>query len=400
MSNAKKTLEGRWIFSGDRLRITIDGDSVENVEKSDDPEGSSDPKRIESGRSAGGATWLAPGFIDSQVNGYRGSDYSLPDLSEENIRHIIDELASSGVTRHIATIVTRPQECILRNIELIVGLAKKDKRVKNAIAGIHVEGPYISGEDGPRGAHDPEYVRNPEMSQLREWINAAEGLLKIVTLAPEREGSTDFIRELVSSGIVPAIGHTGASPEGIRAAVTAGARMSTHLGNGSHAMLPRLRNYLWEQLAADELHMGLICDGYHVPEAVVKVMARAKGLDRIVLVSDVALFGGMEPGRYDWGNVKVEVHPDGHLGVAETPYLAGAGHTLDWAIAHFIRFTGTGLAETVRLCTANPAHLFGLPFSVDPPATGETAELVMFGYENGADSLDILETIQPGKGGS
>jgi N-acetylglucosamine-6-phosphate deacetylase len=377
------TLEGRWVFdtpseepagSVEAVRLEITNGSVARVEIIE----STDSDR-----------YLAPGFIDAQVNGYRGSDYSLDTLDVDHIRNISIDLARSGATRHIATVVTSPQERILRNLALIARSAADESDLQGAIPGIHLEGPYISDEDGPRGAHDRAFARDPDVRELDEWIDASRGLLNVVTLAPERPGAVEFIEALRDRGIVAAIGHTGASPEQIRNAVRAGATLSTHLGNGSHAMLPRLKNYLWEQLAADELSMGLICDGFHVPEPVVKCFARIKGLERILLVSDVALYGGAKPGRYRWGAVEVEVYPDGHLGVADTPYLAGAGHTLAWGVPRFIEFTGAGLDETVRLCTSNPARLFGLPFDETRPVVGRPADFVQFRYRSGAESLAV-----------
>lgn len=376
------TICGRWVFDTETqagLSIELHDGKVTSV--------------VESER-AEEHTYLAPGFFDAQVNGYGGNDYGLPDLNREQISDIIDEMARSGATRHIATIVTSPQERILRNLEVIAETVSSSPELSGAVAGIHLEGPYISDEDGPRGAHNREFARDPDPGELEEWIAASRGLLAIVTLAPERKGSTAFIEKLREAGIVAAIGHTGASPQQIRSAVDAGATMSTHLGNGSHAMLPRLRNYLWEQLAADELHMGLICDGFHIPGSVVKCFVRAKGMERTVLVSDVALYGGMEPGRYHWGSTEVEVHADGHLGVADTPYLAGAGHTLAWSIPRCCEFLDVAVPEVVRLCTTNPARLFGIPFSERRPQVGDTADFVQFRYLPGDRYLDIGSVVR------
>ncbi len=194
-----------------------------------------------------------------------------------------------------------------------------------------------------------------------------------------------------------AIGHTAASAEEIERAVDAGARLSTHLGNGSHAMIPRLKNYIWEQLAEDKLTAGIITDGFHLPPSVVKVFARVKGLDRLILVSDIALLGGLKPGIYKWDALDVEVFPDGHLGQPGTTYLAGAGHLLNWDIAHFIRFTGHKLAETIRLCTVNPARFLKLGSLYGRLERGAPANLVLFEYEEGDDRLNIIKTVRYGQ---
>lgn len=353
--------------------------------------------------------YLCRGFLDMQVNGYMGSDYSLEDLNLKHIEKIFSHLAASGTSCHIPTIVTRPRDLLLRNLELIRKAREKSPLLAAAIPAVHIEGPYISSEDGPRGAHDPAYVRDPRFEEFLEWQEAAGGLIKLVTIAPEREGALEFTRKLVGLGVVVAIGHTGASPEQIRSAIAAGAAVSTHLGNGSHAAVPRLRNYIWEQLAADELSAGLIADSFHLPDAVLKVFSRAKGLERLILVSDAALLGGYPPGIYTWGNLKVEVFPDGHIGLPGSTFLAGAAHLLDWDIPVFMRATGASLGETIRLCTENPARLLGLPAEVSGfggglrpgpglgLAQGSLANLVLFRHRPGSPRLEIETCLAGGE---
>jgi N-acetylglucosamine-6-phosphate deacetylase len=169
--------------------------------------------------------------------------------------------------------------------------------------------------------------------------------------------------------------------------------------------VPRLRNYIWEQLAADELSAGLISDGFHVPEPVLKVFSRAKGLERLILVSDAALLGGYPPGIYTWGNLKVEVFPDGHIGLPGTTYLAGAAHLLDWDIPVFMRASGASLGETIRLCTENPARILGLPSEVSGfggglglgLAQGSLANLVLFRHQPGSPRLEIETCLVNGE---
>ena len=338
--------------------------------------------------------YISPGFFDLQVNGYKGSDYSLEDFSEEHLRNIIANLAASGITQHIPTIVSSSQERILQNLEVISKAINSSSDIKDSIPGIHIEGPFISPEEGPRGCHDPSFIREPDFEEFKKWQEAAEGRIVMVTIAPEREGALDFIRRVVGTGVKVAIGHTGAKPEIIRKAIEAGAGFSTHLGNGSYLILPKLNNYIWEQLAADELFAGIICDGFHLSSSVVKVFARAKGLDRLILVSDVTLLGGLKPDVYKWGNIEVEVFKDGHLSLPGTDILAGAGHLLDWDIAHFIRFTGNDLAKTIPLCTTNPAKVIEMPDSYGRLEVGAPANLTLFHYQPNDDRLQIIRTIQ------
>ena len=341
--------------------------------------------------------YISPGFFDIQVNGYKGSDYSLEDFSEEHLRNIIVNLATSGTTQHIPTIVSSPKERILKNLKIISQVINSFPEIENAIPGVHIEGPFISSEVGPRGCHDPSFIRDPDFEEFKKWQEAAEGRIVMVTVAPEREGSIDFIRKVTRTGVKIAIGHTGATPEIIRKAIEAGAQYSTHLGNGGYVIIPRLKNYIWEQLAANELFAGIICDGFHLPSSVVKVFARAKGLDKLILVSDVALLGGLNPGIYKWGNIEVEVFKDGHLGLTDTNILAGAGHLLDWDIAHFIKFTGNNLANTIPLCTINPIKIIKMPHKYGKLEVGAPANIVLFRYQSGNDKLKIIRTLCMGR---
>ncbi len=343
------------------------------------------------------APWVSAGFFDIQVNGFGGKDYSLPELNEEDVLHIVHTLATSGTTTHLPTIVTSPQERFLRNLAVIKSTIESYPEAAHAIPGIHIEGPYISAIDGPRGAHDPQYIRDPDYSELIDWQAASGNRIKVVTLAPERPGSIPYIEKAVADGVCIALGHTAATPEEIDRAVAAGARLSTHLGNGSHGVLPRLKNYLWHQMAEDRLHAGIISDGFHLPPAVLKVMLRSKTRERLILVSDVALLGGMAAGSYKWGAIDVQVHPDGHLSLKDTEFLAGAGHLLNWDIAHFINTTGTSLAETIRLCTTNPGALLNLPETADfELQPGSRANLTCFSFTPGDAELRIHETISAG----
>jgi N-acetylglucosamine-6-phosphate deacetylase len=344
-----------------------------------------------------GLPYLSPGFLDMQVNGYNGNDYSTEEFDVDQLRNIIDSIGKSGTTQHVATIVTSPRELIVRNLRTLAGEMERSRDIADAVAGIHIEGPFISPEDGPRGAHDPAYVRDPRFEEFREWQEAAGGRISIVTVDPQQRGALDFIRKVSESGVTVAIGHSGADPEQITRAVEAGATVSTHLGNGSYTQVPRLKNYIWEQLAADELTAGIISDGFHLPPSVVKVFTRAKGLDRIVLVSDVARLAGFGPGVYTWGNLTAQVFDDGHLGLPGTSILAGAAHLLDWDLAHFLSFTGLELGQAIRLCTVNPARVLGLPPSYGRLQEGAPANLVTFRWQPGDDRLRIERTIRAGR---
>jgi len=376
------TFQGLSVFTHKPVDVEVQGEYIE---------------RVTPLKTKGHLPYISPGFLDIQVNGYMGSDYSLEGLSEEHIAKIIFHLNRSGTTQHVPTIITSPRDRIVRNLKVITQAIQHSKDIACAILGIHMEGPFISPTDGPRGAHNAAYVRPPDLNEFKQWQEATEGRITIVTFAPEWEGALEFIETITSMGVTAAIGHTAAPPDRIRAAVEAGARLSTHLGNASHPMIPRLRNYLWEQLAEDRLMAGIICDGFHLPKSVVKVFTRAKGLDRLILVSDAAYLGGLKPGLYRWNDVEVQVFDDGHLGLPGTESLAGAAHLLDWDIPRFMEFTGHSLQETIPLCTQNPAGLLPTPDNYGRLEPSAPANLVLFDYEPKMERLKILKTIRCGR---
>jgi N-acetylglucosamine-6-phosphate deacetylase len=379
---SKQEIIGKSVFDGATIRIIIEDGRIGKVERVED-------SQI--------LPYVSPGFLDMQVNGFLGIDYSLENLESDQVKTLVFHLGKSGTTHHVPTFVTMPHVRLLRNLRITCEAIHDSRIARDSIVGFHIEGPFISPEDGPRGAHDKKFVREADFRLFEEWQEAAEGLIKLVTVAPETKGALDFIKAVAATGVKVAIGHTGASPEQIHEAIQAGATISTHLGNGSYTQIPRLRNYIWEQLAADELHAGIICDGYHLPRSVVKVFARAKGLERLILVSDVALLGGYSPGIYKWGDLDVEVFKDGHLGLPGTTVLAGAAHLLDWDIARFMEFTGCTLPQAISLCTRQPAKYLGLDTKAyEDFIPGKEADLCLFNYKQGDQRLHVARTMLAG----
>lgn len=377
-------IAGRSIESEETIEIDIEGDLIRSVSRT--------------GASAEGPPYISAGFIDMQVNGFNGKDYSMSGLDGEAVDGIVGDLARSGVTQHVPTFVSLPEERLLENLAVVAARIEQDSDLSSAICGFHVEGPFISPADGARGAHDRACIRKPDFEEFLRWQDAARGRIAYVTVAPEIEDMIEFIALVVKSGVKVAIGHTQAAPAQIRAAIDAGASLSTHLGNGSPLMIPRLENFLWEQLASDELWAGLICDGFHLPKAVVKVILRTKGLDRLILVSDATMFGGYPPGTYQWGNVDVKVFDDLHLGLPGTSMLAGAAHLLDWDIPRFIEFGDVPLAGVIGLCTKNPVAFLGLQHEkLGVLEAGAPANICRFYYTPGDRRIAVQDTIRNGR---
>ena len=182
----------------------------------------------------------------------------------------------------------------------------------------------------------------------------------LVTLAPEVPGALPLIEHLATSGVRVALGHTAATPRQVLDAISSGATLATHLGNGCAQMLPRHPNIIWELLAADALCASLIADGCHLPPATVKAMVRAKGPGRTMLVTDAVAAAGCAPGLYTLGGVTCELGADGRVSLPGTPYLAGSSLTLPHAIANAVRFTGLPIETVIPMASSLPAAFLGV----------------------------------------
>lgn len=296
----------------------------------------------------------SPGFFDIQVNGFAGVDFNDPATSVEALHRAFGAMRSHGVTRCLPTLITSAAERFDACAKLIL------RASVDAVAGFHMEGPYISPEDGPRGAHPREFTASASIDDFKRRQDAAEGRIRLVTLAPEVPGAIRLIEHLRGSGVRVGIGHTAAPAEVIRDAVKAGATLSTHLGNGSAQMIPRHPNFIWEQLAADELTASLIVDGHHLPPATVKTMIRAKGVRRTILVTDAIAAAGQPPGEYQLGNLKVRLDENGRVAAPGATNLAGSALALDRAVANTVRFAGVSIEDALAMASANPAEYMGL----------------------------------------
>lgn len=294
-----------------------------------------------------------PGFFDLQVNGFGGVDFNAANLTVDAVAAALERMRATGVTRCLPTLITAPLDRFATCARVIAAVPDA------AIAGIHMEGPYLSPEDGARGAHPREHLCEPSIDDFKRRQEAAGGRILLVTLAPEMPGALALIEYLAAAGVRAAIGHTTASPAQIADAIAAGATLATHLGNGCAQMLPRHPNPIWELLAADDVFASLIVDGHHLPPATVKAMVRAKGASRTILVSDAIAAAGCTPGDYAIGGVTCTLGDDGRVSLPGTPYLAGSSLTLDRAVANTVRFTGLPIDEVIPMASTFPAAFLG-----------------------------------------
>jgi N-acetylglucosamine-6-phosphate deacetylase len=250
-----------------------------------------------------------------------------------------------------------------------------DEFVHRRVPGFHLEGPWISAVDGYRGAHPKEHVRIPKWSDFQRLQEAANGMIKLVTLSPELPGAIAFIEKLSDCGIVVGVGHTSAEATLIAKAFQAGARLSTHLGNGLPENIHRHFNPIWSQLSHQEMYASLIADGHHIPQELFQTVLHAKGKDRTILVSDASTLAGLPPGRYRQWEQDVEIMDNGRLNLAGTPYLAGSGCFLDRCVANAAGYLND-LPAAIEMASINPCHLLGL----DQPelAIDSVFEFVLF----------------------
>lgn len=376
-------IQGHNYRTGELVTVTVHDGRVAAIDRS-----------TETPALGGPDFWLAPGLVDIQVNGYAGYDVNSPNVTPDDITALVRVLWRTGVTHFCPTVTTGSFEQMSNSCAAIAAACDTDPIVAHAVLAIHVEGPYISPEDGPRGAHPRAQVRPPSSIEFRRLQDAAKGRIGLLTLAPEQPGALDLIEHLTAEGIVVALGHHAASTEQISAAVRAGAQLCTHLGNGAHAVLPRHPNYLWDQLAEDALWASIIADGHHLPPSVVRCFVRAKGLERLILVSDTVALGGLPPGHYFQMGHEVNLSPNGRLSMVGTPYLAGAARPLVDGVNNLCYFAKVSLADAIEAASHRPAKLLGASDRVGDLVVGAPAELILLS-ESG-NSLAVTATMSRG----
>jgi len=339
-------------------------------------------------------TYLAPAWIDIQVNGFAGVDYNSPETSHEAIARSIHAQFAAGVARLLPTVVTGSRE---RTLGCLRNLARARSTLAEgaAIEGFHVEGPYISSVEGPLGAHPREFVRPPDLDEFLAFQEAAEGHILLMTLAPELPGALRFIEKVTAMGVKVSIGHSNATIEDIQNAVSAGASLSTHLGNASLRIMPRHPNIMWEQMAEDRLMASFIVDGFHLPLSFLRTGWRAKGASRFILITDASTPAACPPGTYHLGALEVELHNDGSIRLAGSSRLAGSALALCDAISNLMRDAGVSLSDAIDASTKNPATALNLPNRQKGLGVGERADFVRFTLRDGR--ISILETYLDGQ---
>jgi N-acetylglucosamine-6-phosphate deacetylase len=377
------TVHGRHYENGEPVQIHIDGERIAAIEPAWPPRGS--------------AAWpyVAPGLFDLQINGRGGIWFGKTGITADEVLGVLKSHFRFGLTRLCPTLITNSFEGLAGGFAAIREACERERWADRLVPGCHLEGPYISGEDGPRGAHPREFVRPPDWNEFEKLQRISGGRIRLVTLAPELPGAVEFIQRAVAERVVISIGHTAAEPEQIAAAVDAGARLSTHLGNGAHGMLRRHPNYIWEQLGDPRLSTSVIADGHHLPASVLRSILRTKSTRNVILTCDAAGLAGCPPGIYTEGPMQMEILEDGRIVVAgQRQFLAGSGADTGQCVVEAVRNAEIALPQAVDMAGRNPARLLG--FEEIRLRRGARADLFLFNFPAAGRSLDVIATVAAG----
>ncbi len=300
-----------------------------------------------------------PGLVDLQVNGYKGVDFSASDLTEPDFVRACRQLLETGTTAFLPTMITSSQEVYEHNLPIIVKALKMEE-FHGRLLGIHLEGPFISAQEGARGAHNAQWIRQPDISYFERLIDLANGRVKLITIAAEIEGAEQLTEYAVSRGIAVSLGHQAACEKDLHKLIQAGAAALTHLGNGVPAVLPRHKNPIWAGLAEDELAAMIITDGHHLPASMLKTIIRTKGPANCIVVSDASSLAGFGPGRYEAMGHKVVLEDTGRLYDPVTGYLVGSSATMLECMNYLASLNLVNPDELVAMGFYNPLKLIGL----------------------------------------
>jgi N-acetylglucosamine-6-phosphate deacetylase len=297
-------------------------------------------------------------FIDLQVNGCYGVDFNSDDLTAEQLHAACERLAADSVSGILATIITDDLETMAARLNRLARLREINPLARQIIRGIHIEGPFISAEPGYFGAHPPQHVRAADVESMQRLLDAGQGLVRLITLAPESDPGMKLVRFLANRGILVSAGHCNPSLDQLRAAIDAGLSLFTHLGNGCPMTLPRHDSVIQRVLSlADYLTICFIADGVHVPYTSLGNYLRITGLERTIVVTDSISAAGLGPGRYPLGGQWVEVDAEGATWSADRSHLVGSAVTIGAMAARAQAALKITTDEIAKLVSDNPRRL-------------------------------------------
>jgi N-acetylglucosamine-6-phosphate deacetylase len=334
----------------------------------------------------GGGSWLAPGFIDMHVHGGDGAD--VMDGTVSSIDRIARFHAGHGTTGWLPTTLTASEQRLARAVQAVAD-AKRQGNAGAAILGVHLEGPFIA--DSRRGAQNPEFIVDPSRPFTESLLQVAPGLVKSMTLAPERPGGLELTKWLAEQGVLVSMGHTDATAEVAQAAIDRGVRQATHLFNGMRGLHHREGGPVTAALLDDRVACELIADGHHVQWDVMRLVVKVKGPDKLVLITDAMAAAGQPDGPFDLGGLAVTVK-DGRACLRGTDQLAGSTLTMDRAVRNMVNHVGVDLVDAVRMASATPARQLGLQDKKGNVTPGMDADLVLLD-----EALSVVATWVGGR---
>ncbi len=298
-------------------------------------------------------------YFDLQVNGYGGVDFNQDDLRAEDLHAACERLAADGVEGVLATIITESLDKMAARLRRLVELRERDPLVKQVIAGLHIEGPFINEADGYRGAHPLDAVRPANVLDVLRLLDAAGGLARIVTLAPERDPGFEVTRRLAAEGVVVSAGHCNPSVDELKAAIDAGLSMFTHLGNGCPMQMQRHDNIVQRVLSvSNRLWVTFIADGAHIPLFALKNYMDIVGLDRTIVVTDAIAPAGLGQGDYTISRWRLKIGEDLVARAPDGSHLVGAAMGM-MRVADNLRSIGLSAADIDRLTNTNARRAIG-----------------------------------------
>ncbi len=302
---------------------------------------------------------IPSGWVDVQINGCVGVNFTSSALTEEGVVRAADHVLKSGTGVFLPTLVTAPIDVFRRNIPLIRNAVER-AGLQRHVPGVHLEGPFLSAEPGAVGAHNPAWVQQATVERFDELVAAHSDFVKLLTVAADNTGVIDLIGAARARGITVSVGHQMASGEQIHAAAAAGATAATHVGNGIPNQIHRHNNPLWPILADDRLTALIITDGHHLPADVIRAIIRAKGVERVVVTSDAAPVAGLPPGRYPtWGNDAI-LEPNGLFHNPEKKCLCGSSAMMSDCMAYLKGLDLLSERDLKKVGVHNPLRLIGL----------------------------------------
>lgn len=305
-----------------------------------------------------------PGCFDLQINGYGGVDFNDDSLSADGLHRACTALAADGVDAALFTVITAEIGQMCRRLTRLRELREADPLARRIIRGFHIEGPFLHRADGYRGAHPAEAIVPGDVEIMNRLLDAAGGLTRLVTLAPEADADGRVVRSLVDRGIVVSAGHTDASLDQLRRAIDAGLSMFTHLGNGCPMLLNRHDNIIQRALSlVDRLRPTFIADGAHVPWPALGNYLRLAGTDRAIVVTDAISAAGLGPGTYRLAHWELTIGPDRVARSPDGSHLVGSAATMPIARRNLAEHLGLSAAEIDRLTVHNPRAALSEPLS-------------------------------------